>query len=81
MHTDILIVDEALSVGDTSFTQKCMRLLRQFMGKDTVLFVSHDMASVKNICNYAIVLKKNIKFTDPPKEVTEKYFKDMYEFL
>lgn len=51
------------------------------MEKNTVLFVSHDMASVKNICNYAIVLKKNIKFTDPQKEVTEKYFKDMYEFL
>lgn len=50
-------------------------------GKNTVLFVSHDMASVKNIYNYAIALKKNIKFTDPPKEVTEKYFKDMYEFL
>ena len=51
------------------------------MEKNTVLFVSHDIASVKNICNYAIVLKKNIKFTDPPKEGTEKYLKDLYEFL
>ena len=39
VDADILIVDEALSVGDAFFTQKCMRFLRQFMEKNTVLFV------------------------------------------
>lgn len=54
---------------------------RQFMGKNTVLFVSHDMASVKKYLQLCNSSQKNIKFTDPPKEVTEKYFKDMYKFL
>ena len=82
VDADILIVDEALSVGDAFFTQKCMRFLRQFMEKNTVLFVSHDTAAVKSLCNYAILLEKgNVKFTGPPKEVTEKYLEDMYESL
>ena len=52
------------------------------MEKNTVLFVSHDTAAVKSLCNYAILLEKgNVKFTGPPKEVTEKYLEDMYESL
>ncbi|WP_257967095.1 ABC transporter ATP-binding protein [Klebsiella pneumoniae] len=54
VDADILIVDEALSVGDAFFVQKCMRFLRAFMEHGTVLFVSHDTASIVNLCDRAI---------------------------
>lgn len=46
VDADILICDEALSVGDAVFTQRCMRFIRQFKDTGTLLFVSHDMSSV-----------------------------------
>lgn len=42
VDADILIIDEILAVGDAAFTQKCMRFIRQFKEKGTLLFVSHD---------------------------------------
>lgn len=52
---DILIVDEALSVGDSRFKQKCLRKINEFIERQiTVLFVSHDMASIKTFCRKAI---------------------------
>ena len=57
VDADILVIDEALAVGDAFFTQKCMRFLRDFMQRGTVLFVSHDTAAVKSLCP-AIHLRK-----------------------
>jgi len=57
VDADILIVDEALAVGDAFFTQKCMRFLRQFMKTGTVLFVSHDTSAIVNLCSRAILLE------------------------
>lgn len=56
VDADILVIDEALSVGDAVFTQKCMRFIRDFQKRGTLLFVSHDMASVINLCRSAIWL-------------------------
>ena len=56
VKADILIIDEALAVGDAVFTQKCMRFLRRFMESNTVLFVSHDAGSVTSLCSRAIWL-------------------------
>lgn len=56
VDADILVVDEALSVGDAVFTQKCMRFIRSFQQHGTLLFVSHDMSSVQNLCKSAIWL-------------------------
>lgn len=54
---DILIIDEALSVGDFRFRQKCLRKFQQFRGAGkTILFVSHDQGSVVNFCSRAIWL-------------------------
>ena len=78
VDADILIVDEALSVGDAFFTQKCMRFLRQFMEKNTVLFVSHDTGAVNSLCNAAIMLENGrIKKIGTPKEITEQYLEDV----
>jgi len=53
----VLIIDEALSVGDVYFMQKCMRFLRDFRERGTLLFVSHDMGSVRSLCDSALWLE------------------------
>ena len=74
VDADVLIVDEALSVGDAFFTQKCMRFLRRFMKDNTVLFVSHDVAAVNSLCNRAVLLEQGtIKALGNPKDITEQY--------
>ncbi len=80
VDADILVVDEALAVGDAFFTQKCMRFLRNFMKTGTVLFVSHDTGSIKNLCNHAIWLEKGQVIQEgTPKEVCELYLEAFYE--
>lgn len=55
---EIMVVDEALSVGDMAFQAKCMTALRRIQdGGATVLFVSHDISSIKNLCSQAIYLE------------------------
>ena len=56
VDADILIIDEALAVGDAIFTQKCMRFLRKFKEEKTLLFVSHDSTSVIALCDKALWL-------------------------
>ncbi|MDD3354506.1 ABC transporter ATP-binding protein [Zoogloea sp.] len=80
VNADILIIDEALAVGDTFFTQKCMRFLRGFMKTGTVLFVSHDIGSIKSLCNHAIWIEKGkVQHLGSPKEVCELYLEAFYE--
>ncbi|BEP95505.1 hypothetical protein GmRootA79_38890 [Acidovorax sp. A79] len=56
---DILIVDEALSVGDFFFQQKCFNRLREMRDRGlTLLFVSHDMGTVRDLCQRAVYLRK-----------------------
>jgi len=72
---DILIVDEALAVGDLKFQQKCLRKMRTFMdaGK-TVLFVTHDTGLVNNFCTKTIWLNDGvIKDYGLSENVTKKY--------
>jgi lipopolysaccharide transport system ATP-binding protein len=80
VDADILVIDEALAVGDAFFTQKCMRFLRTFMQKGTVLFVSHDTVAVQSLCTRAIWLERGkIVQQGSPKEVSEQYLEAFYE--
>jgi len=80
VDADILVVDEALAVGDAFFTQKCMRFLRNFMQTGTVLFVSHDTGSIRSLCNRAIWLEKGKVLQEgSPKDVCELYLEAFYE--
>jgi lipopolysaccharide transport system ATP-binding protein len=80
VDADILVIDEALSVGDAFFKQKCMRFLRKFMEKGTVLFVSHDTGAVINFCQKAIWLNKGIsKYQGEPKDAAQMYLAELYE--
>lgn len=74
VDADILIIDEALSVGDTFFSQKCMRFLREFQTRGTLLFVSHDAAAVVNLCRRAIWLEHGrVRMAGAAQEVVETY--------
>lgn len=77
IEPEILIVDEALSVGDVFFQAKCYRKFEEFkkMGK-TILFVSHDLGSINKYCDRAILLNKGEKVKEgPPKEIIDIYKK------
>lgn len=77
---DILIVDEALAVGDIAFQHKCMTRMREFMERGTVLFVSHDLSSITSLCSRVIWLENGrIREIGDPKTVTEHYWEQMYE--
>ena len=80
VDADILVIDEALAVGDAAFSRKCFRFLREFMEHGTVLFVSHDIASIKSLCQRAIWLEGGqIAAQGDPKTVSERYLKHIYE--
>lgn len=75
VQPDILIVDEALAVGDAYFQQRCMRRMRQFRDEGkTIIFVSHDTAAVKALCDRAILLREGQIVDDGrPDEVVQHY--------
>jgi lipopolysaccharide transport system ATP-binding protein len=72
---DILIVDEALSVGDAYFQHKCFERIKSFRDQgSTLLFVSHDPGAIKNLCNRAILLYMGeIKFDGRPDDALDYY--------
>jgi lipopolysaccharide transport system ATP-binding protein len=83
VDADILIVDEALAVGDVFFQQKCMRHLREFQNNGgTILFVSHDAAAVVGLCERAILLASDASAgatVGDAKEICQIYVRDLYK--
>ena len=74
---EILIVDEALSVGDVFFQAKCYHKFEEFkkLGK-TILFVSHDLTSIAKYCDRVILLNKGVKLAEgTPKDMVNMYKK------
>lgn len=75
---EILIVDEALSVGDVRFQQKCYRKIREFTRNGTVLFVSHDTGAISSFCDRVIWLDKGKVYKEGlPGEIIEEYLSYM----
>lgn len=74
---EILIVDEALSVGDVFFQAKCYRKFEEFKKQGrTILFVSHDLGSITKYCDRAILLNQGDRiFEGTPKEAVDIYKK------
>ena len=75
IEPEILIVDEALSVGDVFFQAKCYHKFEEFkqMGK-TILFVSHDLSSIAKYCDRVVLLNKGVKLGEGlPKEMIDTY--------
>lgn len=71
---DVLIVDEALAVGDIRFQQKCYRRIEEFKKNKTVLFVSHDLSAVNKFCDNVMWINDGVVMDfGLPEEVTKKY--------
>lgn len=74
VDAEILITDEALSVGDAFFVQKCMRHIRTFLKRGTFLFVSHAVNDVAALCQKAVWLEHGrIRAIGSAKDVTDAY--------
>lgn len=75
MDPDVLLIDEALSVGDLGFAQKCEAKIQQIVSSDTtVLFVSHHLPAVRLICDRVLVLHAGaIVFDGPPDPAIHAY--------
>jgi lipopolysaccharide transport system ATP-binding protein len=75
LDPDVLIVDEVLAVGDAAFQKKCLNAMEGMRsGGRTVLFVSHNMAAVENLCSRAIWIDSGqVKRDGPAREVIESY--------
>jgi lipopolysaccharide transport system ATP-binding protein len=75
IRPDILIIDEALSVGDAYFQIKCINRIRDFKQQGTtILFVSHDPNSVKTLCDRAILIDKGILLRNDNPDVVLDYY-------
>ncbi len=82
MDPDVLIVDEVLSVGDMSFQAKCLDRMRQQIASGvTVVFVSHNLHAVANLCSRCIVLGGGqLLFDGPPEEGLSVYMRASQTF-
>ncbi|NDJ87020.1 MAG: ABC transporter ATP-binding protein [Chloroflexi bacterium] len=81
MDPDILLVDEVLAVGDAAFQRKCLRRMGEVSRTGrTILFVSHNMTAVKNLCQRVIWLSRGQVVQDgPADEVVAAYLKSLSE--
>jgi len=79
VNPDILIVDEALAVGDVVFQHRCMRRMRDLMNSGiTTLFVSHDPSAIRTLCSTAILLHKGqLINSGRPENIMNQYLKMM----
>ncbi|MDH6099094.1 ABC transporter ATP-binding protein [Anabaenopsis sp. FSS-46] len=81
VNPEILIVDEALAVGDVVFQHRCLRRIRTLMDSGvTTLFVSHDSGAIKNLCNSAVMIHDGkIYASGLPNAIIIEYMKLMTE--
>ena len=80
IDADILIIDEALAVGDVFFVQKCMAFLRDFQKNGVLLLVSHSADAITTLCQSAIWLDHGqLRQSGSSKEVTEAYLEAFFE--
>jgi ABC-type polysaccharide/polyol phosphate transport system ATPase subunit len=76
LEPDVLIVDEALAVGDISFQRKCYRRMEEMIGsgRQAVIFVTHDLHAVNKMCTRAVWLRDGrVELEGDPPEVVERY--------
>lgn len=77
LEPDILLIDEALAVGDTAFRAKCRRKIAEFvLGGCTLLLVSHDVTIVSQLCQRALLLESGRLICDgSPDKILDRYAK------
>lgn len=79
LESEILIVDEVLAVGDAEFQKKCLGRMKDVSAKEgrTVLFVSHNLTSIKNLCNLSLYMKNGkLSYCGDTSEAISMYMND-----
>lgn len=81
LEPDVLLVDEALSVGDAEFQQKCLHTMQQFLQRGTtVLMVSHDLGTVRSFCQRVLWLEHGrVRMDGPAGAVIDAYLARAHE--
>ena len=81
LDAEILVVDEVLAVGDASFQEKCLNKMNSISKKGrTILFVSHQLNWINELCNRCILIEKgSINMDGKPSEVIKKYLEKPYK--
>lgn len=78
IKADIIIIDEALAVGDASFNQKCIEFLKEFNKSGTIVLVSHSLGAIEAMCSRVVWLDHGqVVKIGSPKEVLEQYLNNM----
>ena len=83
LNPDILIIDEVLSVGDAQFQKKCLGKVQDVANAGrTVLFVSHNMAAVENLCGRGVVLEKGrVTFVGQKTQAISHYLENANQYV
>jgi len=80
INPDILIIDEALAVGDSRFQHKCMAKIKSFQKNSTILLVSHDQNAIMTLCDQVAWLHEGkLVAIGNPKEIMQRYIGVVYE--
>lgn len=81
MDPDVLLIDEVLSVGDVGFARKCEQKIQEITSSDTaVIFISHNLAAVRAICNRSLLLHQgSIKYDGTPAEAIRRYHEMLHD--
>jgi lipopolysaccharide transport system ATP-binding protein len=82
-NPQILIVDEALAVGDIFFQQKCFERIRALQKSGvTIIYVSHDLGTVQSICDRALLMQEGLlEFDGDPKEAVNRYYSILGQYV
>ncbi|MDH6603163.1 ABC-type polysaccharide/polyol phosphate transport system ATPase subunit [Bacilli bacterium PM5-9] len=80
INPDILIIDEALAVGDSAFKRKCLEKIREFKERNkTIIYVSHSSDSILSFCNRAILLDEGVKIKDGTTDEIANYYNSVVD--
>lgn len=78
MKADVLLTDEILAVGDAAFQRRCLEKFQELRASTTIVFVSHDLARVKEICSRVIWMKEGrLQCEGMPEQVIEAYLESL----
>ena len=79
LNPDVLIIDEVLSVGDMAFQEKCIQRMRRFKHEGvTIVFVSHNLQAVAELCDRALYLNRQARALGPTGDVVNAYVRDSF---
>lgn len=78
-NAEILLIDEVLAVGDTEFQRKCFDYFKKLKREETtVIFVSHDMNAIREYCDRAVLIEKNVLVTEGTSEEVASAYSRMF---